>query len=378
MAGIDLTGDRRSQLLELLLQQQSQQPTIQSAPELLARLGAQLIRQKQMKALQQQEAASQKTTRSNEMAVLQKLMGGGDVDFQGKPIRSESSQGPQQNKITLAQALGQLPSDNPTGAAISEQIIKQRFAAPPKVEPLKSRTRREGTNFIFEEFDPSTRSWNEVSRSKISQEQTVRTGPIVDEKRINTEATESANTSSALRRNIFGTLPEVEANKKSVGVRGNIGLKLGGIATNILGESAGNEVAQAIAGNDQEKIAQIQTRLTTLRAKLRPIVTGEEGARQSEAERQIAGKAIGFIDQIKGPADLAAAFPQVQGALKELGMATLENEYEQAALSPAVDFPFDLNSRDGIIALGTELSEAGYTLEEAKRVRDRLLRIQNK
>ena len=59
MAGIDLTGDRRSQLLELLLQQQNQQPNIQSAPELLARLGAQLIRQKQMKGLQQQEAAAQ-------------------------------------------------------------------------------------------------------------------------------------------------------------------------------------------------------------------------------------------------------------------------------------------------------------------------------
>lgn len=59
MAGIDLTGDRRSQLLEMLLQQQNQRTSIQSAPELLAKLGAQLIRQKQVKGLQQQEAAAQ-------------------------------------------------------------------------------------------------------------------------------------------------------------------------------------------------------------------------------------------------------------------------------------------------------------------------------
>ncbi len=74
---------------------------------------------------------------------------------------------------------------------------------------------------------------------------------------------------------------------------------------------------------------------------------------------------------------MAAAFPQVIGALRELGVATLENEFEQAAKSPAVEFPFDLNTKEGIIAFGTELSEAGFSLEEAQRARDRLLRIQN-
>ena len=199
----------------------------------------------------------------------------------------------------------------------------------------------------------------------------------LNEKKINTEAVQSANDSAALRRDLLSTLPELAENRKSVGIRGNVGLGLGGVATNILGEQAGDAVANAIAGNDQAKLAQIQTRLTTLRSKLRPIVTGEGGTRQSETERQIASKAIGFIDQIKGPADLARAFPQVQGAMKELIGATLENEFEQASRSAAVEFPFDLSNDQGFRDLWRELSAAGFSGEEAVRVRDRLLRIQN-
>jgi hypothetical protein len=59
MAGINLTDERRSQLLETLLAQQSQRPQIQSPAELAARLGAQLLRQKKIKKLRQQETESE-------------------------------------------------------------------------------------------------------------------------------------------------------------------------------------------------------------------------------------------------------------------------------------------------------------------------------
>ena len=199
----------------------------------------------------------------------------------------------------------------------------------------------------------------------------------VNRKKINTNAVESANASAALRRNLTGTLPEIEANKGSVGIRGQLGLGLGGVATNILGGLAGDEIARAISGNDQEKIAQVLTRLQTLRAQIIPIVTGERSSRFSEPEREIANRALGVIDQIKGPADLSRAFPQVIGAMKELTVATLENEFEQAAISPAVEFPFDLSNDQGFIELGKMLDAAGFTLEEAIRARDRLIRIQN-
>lgn len=61
MAGIQLTEQRRSQLLEQLLRQQNQQrPKIQSGAELAARLLAQGIRQKDIKELKEQEAEEQK------------------------------------------------------------------------------------------------------------------------------------------------------------------------------------------------------------------------------------------------------------------------------------------------------------------------------
>jgi hypothetical protein len=61
MAGIDLTGDRRSQLLEMLLAQQVQprQQPIRSGGELAARLAAQLVRQQGIKKLQGEETAAQ-------------------------------------------------------------------------------------------------------------------------------------------------------------------------------------------------------------------------------------------------------------------------------------------------------------------------------
>jgi hypothetical protein len=141
MAGINLTGDRRSQLLEMLLAQQNQprRRPILSGGELAARLGAQLIRQQQLKELQEQEAGAAKTTRANESAVMQKLLGGGDVDFQGRPIVDE--QGNQQDRISLIQAMSQLPSDNPTRGAIAENLINEAFAepAPPETQIIETK-----------------------------------------------------------------------------------------------------------------------------------------------------------------------------------------------------------------------------------------------
>jgi len=266
------------------------------------------------------------------------------------------------------------------------QLVGQKFAVP---EP---QTPRDAVNFGNSsgevqlsavpgtpEFNAAVQDPNLLRIGPVSQVQRQETaGPGgFDAKSVNTDAVESANVSAALRRNLTATLPEIEENKGSVGFRGQAGLGVGGFVTNILGEQAGNEVANAIAGNDQEKIAQVLTRMQTLRSALIPILTGERSSRFSEPERDIANKAVGIIDQIKGPGDLARSFPQVQGALKELTVATLENEFEQAAISPSVQFPFDLSNDQGFIELGKMLSDAGFTLEEAIRARDRLIRIQN-
>ena len=250
--------------------------------------------------------------------------------------------------------------------------------------PFERRTIQEGGLNVTRRFDAQTKLPIDeppiASGSRVIQREEGPPGSFggpINRKKINTDAVESANASAALRRNLTGTLPEIQANKGSVGIRGQLGLGVGGLATNILGQQAGDEIAKAIAGNDQEKIAQVLTRLQTLRAQIIPIVTGERSSRFSEPEREIANKALGVIDQIKGPADLTRAFPQVIGAMKELTVATLENEFEQAAISPAVEFPFDLSNDQGFRDLWAMLSAAGFTVEEGIRARDRLQRIQN-
>ena len=127
---MELTAPRRSQLLQTLLQQQVQpQPNIRSGGELLAKLLAQGVRQSQINRMQEQEAASKKTEQANVAQVLSKLGGDpADMNFMGNPVTDES--GRPQNNISLAQALGQLPVDNPVANAISGQMIQQHFAVP--------------------------------------------------------------------------------------------------------------------------------------------------------------------------------------------------------------------------------------------------------
>jgi len=59
MTGIALSQRNRSQLLEKLLGEQAQRPNIQSGGELAARLAAQLVRQKNIQKLRQQDTDAQ-------------------------------------------------------------------------------------------------------------------------------------------------------------------------------------------------------------------------------------------------------------------------------------------------------------------------------
>ena len=127
MAGIPLTDERRSQLLESLLAQQQQQPQgIRSAGSLAARLGAQLIRQKQIEKLRETEAARGKTTGANQDAVLAALL--------GENTQSVFSTDLPQN-TTLAQATGQLPVGDPLRGAVQAATVKQAFATPKDTRP---------------------------------------------------------------------------------------------------------------------------------------------------------------------------------------------------------------------------------------------------
>jgi len=137
MAGIQLTEQRRSQLLEQLLSQQQQRPQrVQSFPELAAKLGAQLIRSKKVKKLRQAEADQQKA--------LIEALNTGDVSGLNVAQRTEIA-----------------------------QLRKLQSEANPSPKAPTTRTIKVGKEFVTQEFVNG--KWEEVSRASRRTESIVDT-----------------------------------------------------------------------------------------------------------------------------------------------------------------------------------------------------------
>lgn len=121
MTGINLTGPRRSQLLEQLLARQAvAEPNIRSGLELALKLGAQGIRQRGINQLSEQEAAQQQ-------ALVEALNAGRATS--GQAVALESVEGPREQVFipgkkadpsARADALSQLP---PEQQALAAQLM---------------------------------------------------------------------------------------------------------------------------------------------------------------------------------------------------------------------------------------------------------------
>jgi len=134
MAGIPLTEQRRSQLLEQLLSQQTQRPQIQSVGELAARLGAQLIKQKQVEKLQDQEQSAQQK-------LLEALSVGQPTS--GKVVALEDFEGGSgRQQIGIP---GKKADPSASRAALSELPIQQRILA----AQLKNLERKDVESFTL-------------------------------------------------------------------------------------------------------------------------------------------------------------------------------------------------------------------------------------
>ena len=166
MAGIQLTPQRRSQLLEELLKQQNQQqPQIRSGAELGLKLLAEALKQKKIKELQGQEAASEKTRGKNQDAVVAALTGQSTKSVFGTDLPQNT---------TIEQALGQLPNDDRLRQAVQSQVVNQAFATP-KSDTLTTKQFREGDNFVTRRVINGVPG-EELSRSPIDRVDRLETG----------------------------------------------------------------------------------------------------------------------------------------------------------------------------------------------------------
>jgi hypothetical protein len=184
------------------------------------------------------------------------------------------------------------------------------------------------------------------------------------------------NTSSDVQELITSALPQVVEMPGAVGIKGTIGLAGSGLLTTLGQDEMADVFSQYMSGALPEDIAQLQTQLQVLRGRIIPIVTGEQGKRLSETEREIASKAVGLIESIKGPADLTKAYPQVIGAMRQLYAESWVRKFNISSRDEDVAYPYDLSDKEQRIELFTEFSEAGVDMNTAKRTMIRLKSIQ--
>jgi len=175
---------------------------------------------------------------------------------------------------------------------------------------------------------------------------------------------------------ISSALPRVKEMPGAVGARGKIGLGVAGFLSSLGQEELSAWAAESIAGEDMETIAAMQTQLQTIRGRIIELLTGEGGSRISENERQIAGTAVGIIERITGPADLAKAYPQVIGAMRQLMEESWASIYMKAKGNPDLDYPHDLGTKQGTLEWQDEMKRAGIDGPSIKRAYARLRKIQ--
>jgi len=190
------------------------------------------------------------------------------------------------------------------------------------------------------------------------------------------DAMDSFQGSTKINESISSILPKIIGSPGAAGTTGRIASFAGNAATILLSEDAGDKVAEIFSGMNQEELSKIETQMKLLRSQLRPLVTGDAGSRQSESERQLAGEAIGYIEQIKSTADLAQAYPKVIGSLKQLMVESYVNQYQKAKNNDGVEYPFDLTTDSGMEDFAYALFEAGLDEDTIGEAMDRALKIQ--
>lgn len=184
------------------------------------------------------------------------------------------------------------------------------------------------------------------------------------------------DTSSDVQEMISNTLPEISKLPNTVGASGKIAMGGAGLLSVLKQDAAAEAFAEFVAGADAETISAMQVQLQTIRGRIIPLVTGEQGKRLSEMEREIASRAVGLIDQIQGIADFTKAYPQVIGSLKQLYEESWATKYRAASQDENINYPYDLTTKEGIHDLLQEFSVAGIDKDSAKRAVTRMQTIQ--
>ena len=184
------------------------------------------------------------------------------------------------------------------------------------------------------------------------------------------------NMSDNLDELLTDAMPKMMEFPDAIGAKGKAAGAIGGFLYNMGYEEMGEAVSQMISNGDQKQIAGMQAQLSVIRAQLTPMLTLEGGKRISDKELEISNKTAGVIDEIKGPADLAKAYPQVIGGLRQLYEESLVSRYQLAKQDKDIDYMYDLTTKAGVVKMINHLEQAGIDEKSRARAITRLQRIQ--
>jgi hypothetical protein len=230
-------------------------------------------------------------------------------------------------------------------------------------------------------FDPETGEYIESDMSPIAPQATQ--GDISDPRTpsqqgaAHDENLSQYNESSNVQEMIGAVLPRVSDLPGAVGFTGKAAIAGAGVLTTMGYDEAATAFSQWLASANPEEVAGVMAQLQAVRGQLIPIVTGQESrARLSDQEQQLGDKAVALINQIQGPSDLAKAYPQVVGALRQFYEESWAKQYRIAKQDEFIDWPYDLTDRDEMVDFVQEALNAGLDEDSIRRMVTRMKLIQ--
>jgi hypothetical protein len=184
--------------------------------------------------------------------------------------------------------------------------------------------------------------------------------------------------SAELGEMIGNFMPRAIATPDAVGGTARIAQQVSAAASLLGKDATGAMLVDWLTSTDQETLQSMRTQLQIIRGRVRPIATGDSGTRQSDSERKIASEVTGLIERVESPIDLLKNYPQVMGSLKQLYIESYVTRYNKAAKWDEIDYPFDLSTEAGQLAILKDFSDAGVDRDAALLGLDRLEQIQLK
>lgn len=164
-------------------------------------------------------------------------------------------------------------------------------------------------------------------------------------------------------------LGELSDAPRAIGIPGQVAESIGGLLGQIPGAGPDLEenFSKAMTGLGAEENKRMRSAFIDTSAAMLSAITGEESGRYTEAERELANKALGALRTTSTVTQARAGFKRAM----EITLSAQRRDARNAGQTVE-----DLTSREGITQLGNRLVATGMSEDDAKDIIRELIRIE--